>query len=208
MEMENALTSANQMQQNTLYPVFLKLEKLPMLLVGAGYVGYEKLSLILKSSPQADITVVALEISEDIRQLAAMHPKVRLIQKAFEPKDLEGKKLVIAGTADAAVNRQVWAAAQERAVLANIADTPELCDFYLGSIVTKGNLKIAISTNGQSPTFAKRFREMLEELLPDSIDDILLRLNDIRASLKGDFQQKINRLDEITSVLKKKTDTE
>jgi siroheme synthase-like protein len=196
------------MQQNTLYPVFLKLEKLPMLLVGAGYVGYEKLSLILKSSPQADITVVALHISEEIRQLAAMYPKVRLIQKAFEPDDLEGKKLVIAGTADAAVNWQVWSAAQERAVLANIADTPELCDFYLGSIVTKGNLKIAISTNGQSPTFAKRFRELLEELLPDSIDDILLRLNDIRASLKGDFQQKINRLDEITSVLKKSSDKE
>lgn len=191
------------MPQNTLYPVFLKLDKLPMLLVGAGYVGYEKLSLILKSSPQADITVVALEISEDIRQLAALHPQVRLMQKAFEPKDLEGKKLVIAGTADAAVNKQVWAAAQEKAILANIADTPELCDFYLGSIVTKGNLKIAISTNGQSPTFAKRFREMLEELLPDSIDDILQRLHEIRNQLKGDFQQKINQLDEITSVLTK-----
>jgi precorrin-2 dehydrogenase / sirohydrochlorin ferrochelatase len=191
------------MPQNTLYPVFLKLDKLPMLLVGAGYVGYEKLSLILKSSPQADITVVALEISEDIRELAALHPQVRLMQKAFEPKDLEGKKLVIAGTADAAVNKQVWAAAQEKAVLANIADTPELCDFYLGSIVTKGNLKIAISTNGQSPTFAKRFREMLEELLPDSIDDILQRLHEIRNRLKGDFQQKINQLDEITSVLTK-----
>lgn len=191
------------MPQNTLYPVFLKLDKLPMLLVGAGYVGYEKLSLILKSSPQADITVVALEISEDIRQLAALHPQVRLMQKAFEPKDLEGKKLVIAGTADAAVNKQVWAAAQEKAILANIADTPELCDFYLGSIVTKGNLKIAISTNGQSPTFAKRFREMLEELLPDSIDDILQRLHEIRNRLKGDFQQKINQLDEITSVLTK-----
>jgi precorrin-2 dehydrogenase/sirohydrochlorin ferrochelatase len=190
------------MATNTLYPVFVKIEHLPVLLVGAGYVGTEKLSFILKSSPQAKVTVLAPDISESIQALSAAHPSVKILQKRFEPTDLGGYRLVIAGTADAGVNRQVWEASREYGVLANIADTPDLCDFYLGSIVTKGNLKIAISTNGTSPTFAKRLREWLEEVLPENMDDILLRLKDIRDNLKGDFQEKIRQLDEITKVMK------
>lgn len=192
------------MASNTLYPVFLKIEHLPVLLVGAGYVGTEKLSFILKSSPKAKVTVLAPDISESIQTLAAEHPSVKIVQKRFEPKDLEGFRLAIAGTADVNINQQVWEASREYGVLANIADTPDLCDFYLGSIVTKGNLKIAISTNGTSPTFAKRLREWLEEVLPENMDDILLRLKDIRDNLKGDFQDKIRQLDEITSVMKRK----
>jgi siroheme synthase-like protein len=192
------------MAANTLYPVFMKIEHLPVLLVGAGYVGTEKLSFILKNSPNARVTVLAPDISESIQSLAVEHSSVKIMQKRFEPQDLEGFRLVIAGTADAVVNHQVWQASREYGVLANIADTPELCDFYLGSIVTKGNLKIAISTNGTSPTFAKRLREWLEEILPENMDDILLRLKDIRNNLKGDFQDKIRQLDEITSVMKRK----
>lgn len=192
------------MANNTLYPVFLKLEHLPVLLVGAGYVGTEKLAFILKSSPQARVTVLAPAFSESILSLVKNHPSVTIVRKYFEPDDLKDFRLVIAGTADANVNRQVWEASRKYGILANIADTPDLCDFYLGSIVTKGNLKIAISTNGTSPTFARRFREWLEDALPDNIDDILLRLKDIRNNLKGDFQEKIRRLDDITKVMKGK----
>jgi precorrin-2 dehydrogenase / sirohydrochlorin ferrochelatase len=150
---------------------------------------------------------VAPDISPDVKALAA-GAAVELRQKAFDPSDLEGVQLVIAGTALAEVNRQVHQAAKAAQILVNVADTPELCDFYLGSIVTKGDLKIAISTNGKSPTFAKRFREMLEEVLPESIHDILSKLSDIRAGLKGDFNQKIARLDEITEVLKSSTSSD
>ena len=80
----------------------------------------------------------------------------------------------------------------------NVADTPELCDFYLGGVVTKGDLKIAISTNGQSPTLAKRIREMLEEAIPENINDLLENLNDLRKTLKGDFESKVRQLNEIT----------
>ena len=83
-----------------------------------------------------------------------------------------------------------------------MADTPSLCDFYLGSTVKKGDLKIGISTNGKSPTFAKRFREILEEVIPDSTPGLLDRLKKIRDSLKGNFQEKVEKLDEITSAMR------
>jgi precorrin-2 dehydrogenase/sirohydrochlorin ferrochelatase len=88
--------------------------------------------------------------------------------------------------------------------LINVADTPELCDFYLGGVVTKGDLKIAISTNGKSPTLAKRIREMLEEAIPENINDLLENLNKLRKSLKGDFESKVEQLNEITKIWKSK----
>lgn len=192
------------MGQNKLYPVFLKLHNFTTLIVGGGKVGEEKLHFILRSSPDAHIHLVAREISENIRTLVRDFPQVTLEEKAFEPKDVIGKKAVIAATSYHEVNLDVYQACQRCGVLINVADTPELCDFYLGSIVTKGDLKIGISTNGQSPTFAKRFRELLEEALPDSIDGILSKLADIRSKLAGDFQQKVQKLDEITDILRDK----
>lgn len=192
------------MGQNKLYPVFLKLQNFTTLIVGGGKVGEEKLYFILKSSPDAKIHLVAIEISENIRVIVKDFPQVTLEEKSFEPKDVIGKKTVIAATSDHAVNMDIYQACQEYGVLINVADTPDLCDFYLGSIVTKGDLKIGISTNGQSPTFAKRFREVLEEALPDSIDGILSKLAEIRNKLSGDFQQKVQKLDEITDVLRDK----
>lgn len=188
---------------NTLYPIFLKSEQLQFLIVGGGYVGTEKLTFLLKNSPNTPVKIVAPFISDEIRHLAKDKVRIVLLEKAFEPSDLEDVQLVIAGTAIREVNEAVRNAALERNILVNVADMPELCDFYLGSIVTKGDLKIAISTNGKSPTFAKRLREMLEEVLPDSIDGILQKLSHIRDYLKGDFNSKIEQLDKITDVMKK-----
>jgi len=80
----------------------------------------------------------------------------------------------------------------------NVADKPELCDFYLGSVVKKGNLKIAISTNGKSPTIAKRLKEMFNEVLPDQLDELLQNMHIIRNKLNGSFTDKINKLNTIT----------
>jgi siroheme synthase-like protein len=83
----------------------------------------------------------------------------------------------------------------------NVADTPDLCDFYLSSIVQKGNMKIAISTNGKSPTVAKRIREVLSEMIPDEMEEVLASLGEIRNRLRGDFSEKVRELNKITSVL-------
>ena len=89
----------------------------------------------------------------------------------------------------------------EKKLLLNVADTPELCDFYLGSIVQKGNLKIAISTNGKSPTIAKRVKEQINELVPDEIESVLQNMQIIRNGIKGDFAEKVKQLNELTQVL-------
>lgn len=188
---------------NQLYPIFLKVHQLNVLLVGGGNVGTEKLEFLLKSSPQAQVTVVAKTFSSGFLEVAGRSETVTLIEDAYGEKYLGGKHIVIAATDDKAINRQIRDEAKERFLLVNVADTPDLCDFYLGGIVTKGNLKIAISTNGKSPTAAKRLRQLLEEVLPEEIDDLLENLNAYRDMLKGDFEFKVKAMNELTEGLVK-----
>lgn len=194
--------SCHPVMQNPLYPVFIKLHQLEMLIVGAGEVGYEKMSFILKSSPEANITVVAPWVSPEVGELLkGGNYNVKIIKKEFEPSDMEGKDIAIAATNIKELNQQVQQVAKANKVLVNVADTPALCDFYLGSIVTRGNLKVAISTNGKSPTFAKRFRQMLEATLPMDTGDLLKSLKVIRDRLTGDFRYKVKKLNAVTSAL-------
>ncbi|PTB97541.1 siroheme synthase [Marivirga lumbricoides] len=189
----------NRSEENHLFPVFLKLDKIQTLIVGAGYVGLEKLGALLKNDDDANVKIVAPEIRQEIRDIAATHPGIELVMKAYDESDLIGINLVIGATNFYEVNKQVYLDAKAAGILVNVADTPELCDFYLGSTVKKGNLKIGISTNGKSPTFAKRLRAILEEVLPDHTDDILQNLAEIRKDLKGDFEKKMEMLNEITA---------
>jgi len=85
--------------------------------------------------------------------------------------------------------------------LVNAADKPDLCDFYLSSVVQKGDLKIAISTNGKSPTIAKRIKEVLNDSLPAEIDELLSNMQQVRNKLSGDFAEKVKQLNEITKGL-------
>ncbi len=196
--------------QNPLYPIFLKVHTLDLLIVGAGQVGHEKLSFILKSSPDANITMVAPWVSDEVKNLLIDNPgnKVKIVNREFEAEDVAGKDMVIAATDISELNRRVHKISKAFGVLVNVADTPALCDFYLGSIVTRGNLKVAISTNGQSPTFAKRFRQVLEEILPENTDGLLSNLKVLRDRLKGNFTYKVQKLNELTSSLVEKNEVE
>lgn len=186
---------------NPLYPIFLKVHQLNVLLVGGGFVGTEKLAFLLKSSPEAQVTAVSKSFNAEFLELAAQAPNVTLIDDAYDPKYLGAKHLVIAATNDKSVNRQIHDDAKERYLLVNVADTPALCDFYLGGIVTKGNVKIAISTNGKSPTTAKRLRQLLEEVIPEDINDLVENIHRYRETLKGDFEYKVEELNRLTEVL-------
>ena len=188
---------------NPLYPVFLKLHELDLLIVGAGEVAHEKLFFILKSSPDANVTIVSPWVSPKIFELLRKHPghRVTFRPRDFEPTDVVGFQMVIAATANRQLNEQVRDSAKSWGALVNVADTPDLCDFYLGGVVTKGDLKIAISTNGKSPTFAKRFRQVLEEALPDSTPNLLRNLHSLRTRLTGDFQAKVDHLNDLTASL-------
>lgn len=188
------------MERNNLYPIFLKMNKIQTLIVGGGNVGLEKLTFLLKSSPNSNVVMVAPFFKDEVKILAKEF-NVTLILKIYNEAFLCDKDLVIAATDNLEVNQQIYKDAKRRNLLINVADTPELCDFYLGGIVTKGNVKVAISTNGKSPTTAKRLREFFEEVLPDDANILVENLNTYRKTLKGSFEQKVMALNKITETL-------
>ncbi|MGN6492256.1 MAG: TSUP family transporter [Agriterribacter sp.] len=195
-------------ETNQLFPVFLKLEQLRLLIIGAGNVGLEKLNAVLHNSPATSITIVAGEIREGVRALADRHDNIILIEDNYRDSYLDEADLVIVAVDNKSLGAQIREDAHKRGLLVNVADTPELCDFYLGSIVKKGNLKVAISTNGKSPTVAKRLKEAFNEVLPDELDDVLLNMEKIRTKMNGNFAQKVQELNHITKILSLKETTE
>jgi uncharacterized protein len=186
---------------NHLFPVFLRLETLEVLVVGAGKVGLEKLNAILGNSPAARVSVIATNVSEQVKELAEKHAHVTIAERAFEETDLDGKDLVIIAINDKSVSQTIRDIAREKKILVNAADKPDQCDFYLSSVVQKGNLKIAISTNGKSPTAAKRIKEVLNAALPAELNDVINNLHVVRNRLNGNFEYKVKRLNELTKML-------
>lgn len=190
--------------RNNLYPIFLKAKALHVLIVGGGNVAEEKLHFLLKSSPDAKVTIVSPMFREETLALANAFD-VELIYDRYDNSFLKGKHLVIATTDVPDVNVEVYNDCKARHILVNVADNPPYCDFYMGGIVTKGHVKIAISTNGQSPTTAKRLRQFFEEVLPEDVNDLVQNLNEFRKTIKGDFEQKVQTLNEFTKGLISKT---
>ncbi len=186
--------------RNNLYPVFLRMHQIQTLIVGGGNVALEKLTFLLKSSPNANVVMVAPFFRDQVRELALQF-HIPLIETSYEESFLVDKELVIATTDSLEVNKQIYRDAKKRHLLVNVADTPELCDFYHGGIVTKGNVKIAISTNGKSPTTAKRLRQFFEEVIPPDINTMVENLNSFRKTIKGNFEEKVNRMNKITETL-------
>ncbi len=186
---------------NNLFPIFVKLRDIDTLVVGGGNVGLEKVQALVKNDPLARITIVAPEVKQELEQLAVASQNISIKRRPFRLSDLENKKLLLLATDDPALHAAIKEYAKEMNLLVNVADTPDLCDFYLGSTVQKGALKVGISTNGQSPTLAKRFRELLEDVLPEDVPYLLENLKSIRDRLKGDFEYKVNTLNTITTKL-------
>ncbi len=190
--------------QNRLFPVFLKLENFRVLIVGGGKVGLEKVTAVLINSPATQLTVVAREISSELSEFLKAYPQVTIKQREFENADLDAVDFLIVAINDKQKSIAIKEEAKHRNILANVADTPEFCDFYLGSIVRKGDLKIAVSTNGKSPTIAKRVREVFEESFPDEMQEVLENLYKIRTQLNGDFSSKVSELNKLTANLTSK----
>ena len=131
-----------QKESNNLFPVFLKMEHLRLLIVGGGAVGAEKLNAILENSPATVIKLVAIDITPAVYSLAENHKNIQLIERSYQSEDLAGVDVVIIAVKDKDVSLALWEDAKSNGRLVNVADTPERCDFYMGAIVKKGNLKI------------------------------------------------------------------
>ncbi|CAM4107985.1 precorrin-2 dehydrogenase/sirohydrochlorin ferrochelatase family protein [Zobellia nedashkovskayae] len=193
------------MERNELYPVFLKVSNLNILIVGGGNVALEKLTFLLKSSPNAQVEMVSPMFREETIALANKFG-ITMHSNNYNKTFLGGKHMVVATTDKVEINEQVYHDCRAQSILVNVADNPPFCDFYMGGIVTKGNVKVAISTNGKSPTTAKRLRQFFEDVIPENIDDLVKNLNEYRKTIKGDFEEKVETLNEFTKGLVNKKD--
>ncbi len=177
-----------------LFPMFVNLNDHPVLVVGAGKVGRMKIRRLLDSG--ARLTVVAPHAEDEVLQWAG-EGRIHLEQRPFRDEDVEGKRIVICATPDRAVNEAVSHAGQKRGVLVNVADVPDLCDFYMASVVRRGRLQVAFSTQGASPALARRLRERFEEEFPPSYEGFLELMVRFRAELRRrwpkDGKQRMDR---------------
>ncbi|MEA1996389.1 MAG: bifunctional precorrin-2 dehydrogenase/sirohydrochlorin ferrochelatase [Gemmatimonadota bacterium] len=171
------------------YPVFLKLEGRPCLVVGGGKVACRKVASLLEAN--AGVTVVSPEAGPEIQRLAAER-KITWKRKAFEDTDLEGGDdgegdgvlLVVGATGDCELNRRIFSLADSAGVLVNIVDQPESCNFLVPSTLSRGPFQIAVSTGGASPLLARRVRERLERSFGPHYREVVLRLAELRPLLK------------------------
>jgi precorrin-2 dehydrogenase / sirohydrochlorin ferrochelatase len=143
----------------SLFPMFMKLGGKECLVVGAGKVGEPKIGGLINTG--ALIHVVAIAASDQVREWANTG-RIELELRAFSTRDLDGKFLAVAATASNSLNKLIHGEAQQRGVFCNVVDVPEYCDFFYPALVRRGDLQIAISTNGQSPSLAQKLRQQLE----------------------------------------------
>jgi uroporphyrin-III C-methyltransferase / precorrin-2 dehydrogenase / sirohydrochlorin ferrochelatase len=163
----------------SLFPIFVKLEGRPVLLVGAGSVGEGKVGGLLAAG--AVVTVVAPEATPAIRALADGR-KISWRQREFHPDDLQGMVLVVAAV-PRDIAGSIYQEASSRGVLVNSVDDPEHCDFYYPAVVTRGDFQIAISTAGHSPALAQRIRIELEQQFGPEYAHWVRQLGDARREL-------------------------
>jgi uroporphyrin-III C-methyltransferase len=167
----------NENHSMSLLPIFLKLDGRRGLVAGAGIVALDKISSLLPTGLR--LRVVAPEAHPEIRQFAA-EGRIELIERHFETTDLDGNFVVIAATNSAEVNAAVYQDAVARGILVNSVDDPPHCDFYFGSVVSRGALQIAISTAGESPAVAQRLRSEIDEQLPQDLGPWLAEVGELR----------------------------
>jgi len=144
----------------SLFPMFLKLAGRQILVIGAGKVGEGKIAGILDTG--ARIRVVAREATDAVHGWARAG-QIELDLRSFSAQDLDGAFVAVVATASRDLSEFIYREAQLRGVLCNVVDVPEFCDFFYPAVVRRGDLQIAISTSGQSPSLAQRLRQQLEQ---------------------------------------------
>ena len=164
----------------SLLPIFLKLDGRRCLLVGAGKVALDKVRSLLEAG--SSLRVVAPQARPELRQLA-QDGKLEWLQREFQPSDINDSFLVIAATNSPEVNAAVYHRATELGILCNSVDDIPNCDFFFGSVVSRGSLQVVISTAGESPAFAQRLRREIDEQLPDDLGPWLENLGRLRREI-------------------------
>lgn len=170
---------------NNLYPIFIKLQNKACVVIGGGSVAYRKIQVLLDAG--AHITLISPDVSDKMNQVI-QNEKIKYLNRNFQSGDLAHAFLVIAATDDSEVNKQIWQEANENNVLVNVVDVPDLCNFYVPSVVRDGDLALAISTNGKAPYLSKMLRLMLTDYLTQfNFKDIIKKIDHKKNQLKIQF---------------------
>ncbi len=184
---------------NSLFPMFMKLTGRQCLVVGAGRVGEPKIGGLIDTG--AHIRVVAIEATQTVREWARTG-KIELELRVFSANDLDGAFLAIVATASRSLNELVDREAQRRGVLCNVVDVPDYCDFFYPAVVRRGDLQIAISTSGQSPSLAQKLRQQLERQFGPGYESWVAELGETRRLVLAselDRERKQNLLHSLAS---------
>jgi precorrin-2 dehydrogenase/sirohydrochlorin ferrochelatase len=168
---------------SSFYPILVDLQGKKALVVGGGKVAQRKIETLLEYG--AFVQVIARDLTVELEQLRS-GKRIEFLGGEFSEASLEGAFLVIAATNDASLNRRVSQAAQQRGLLVNAVDQPEDCNFIVPSILSRGDLLIAVSTSGKSPAFARKVRVELERHFGEEYGLFL--------SLMGNLRKEILRL--------------
>lgn len=162
------------------YPIYLNLQNRPCVVVGGGTIAEGKVNGLLEA--EANVTVIAPEVNPGLAELASLG-RLNWQERHYQPGDLAGAYLAISATDDRDVNTQVWQEAQDRGIPVNVVDVPPLCDFIAPAIVRRGDLTLAISTNGKAPALAAHLRRVLEHSLGDEYSRFLEHAEALRAEV-------------------------
>jgi precorrin-2 dehydrogenase / sirohydrochlorin ferrochelatase len=181
----------------SLFPTFMKLEGRQVLVVGAGKVGEQKIEGLLETG--ARIRVVSLDATPVVREWAR-EGKIELELRAFSSEDLDGAFLAVVATSSRTLNERIYNEAQRRRVLCNVVDVPDLCDFYYPSVVRRGDLQIAVSTAGQSPSLAQKIRQQLEKQFGPAYAAWVAELGETRKLILASDLDKERKLDLLHSL--------
>jgi precorrin-2 dehydrogenase/sirohydrochlorin ferrochelatase len=184
---------------NSLFPMFLKLEGKRCVVIGAGKVGEPKIAGLLETG--AHIHVIALDATGAVREWARQG-MIQLELRGFSPSDLQDAFLAVVATASRGLNEFIYHEAQRQKVLCNVVDVPDLCDFYYPSVVRRGDLQIAVSTAGKSPSLAQQIRQQLERQFGPAYAEWVAELGETRKFILAsdlDRERKLNLLHSLAS---------
>ncbi|MFH1371246.1 MAG: bifunctional precorrin-2 dehydrogenase/sirohydrochlorin ferrochelatase [Planctomycetota bacterium] len=162
------------------YPIFLELGGRRVVIIGGGTVAARKAEPVLKAG--ARLVVVAERISDVLRGLCG-GTKTELIESKYSKDYLVGATLTIAATDNVELNGRIYKDCQELEILCNVVDSPGLCDFYVPAVVKRGDLQIAIGTEGKSPAYAGHIRKKLENIFTEKHGEFLAELEAVRGHI-------------------------
>jgi precorrin-2 dehydrogenase / sirohydrochlorin ferrochelatase len=181
----------------SLFPMFMKMAGKHCLVVGAGKVGEPKIGGLIDTG--ARIHVVAIDASDAVREWANAG-RIDLELRAFSADDLDDKLLAVIATASQSLNERIYREAQQHGVLCNVVDVPELCDFFYPAVVQRGDLQIAISTAGQSPSLAQKLRKQLERQFGEGYTEWVAQLGETRRLILASELEKERKLELLHSL--------